>query len=148
MTDPNYDHKLVEPLRTLTPFNVTDGYCSSGAIISACGKYRYKLWREWRSGKTDQWEMWTDDVGAPVLDGAGVQLGEPKSCVFAMLNPSTADAEMDDPTIRRCVAFAKAWGYDRMEVVNLFAWRATDPKEVLSIWSNAVRRWRQQGARP
>jgi len=47
--------------------------------------------------------------------------------VFVMLNPSTADAEQDDPTIRRCAGFARAWGFGGMTVVNLFAFRATDP---------------------
>jgi hypothetical protein len=46
---------------------------------------------------------------------------------FIMLNPSTANAEQDDPTIRRCKAYALAWEYGRLEVVNLFAYRATDP---------------------
>lgn len=109
------------------------GYLNSGAKISPCGKYRYRLWREWRLGNSTQWDMWTEDDGSPALDGAGAQIGEPLSCVFVMLNPSTADGEQDDPTIRRCVAYAKAWGYDRMEVVNLFAWRATDPKELLAV---------------
>lgn len=109
-------------------------YINKGAIISACGNYRYRLWREWRlHPRPAQWRMWTDDDGAPVLDGAGQQLGEPLSCVFVMLNPSTADGDQDDPTIRRCVAYAKAWGYDRMEVVNLFAWRSTEPRTVLSM---------------
>lgn len=108
-------------------------YIQSGAQISPCGKYRYRLWREWRLGNSTQWDMWTEDDGSPALDGSGHQIGEPLSCVFVMLNPSTADGEQDDPTIRRCVAYAKAWGYDRMEVVNLFAWRATDPKELLAV---------------
>ena len=45
-----------------------------------------------------------------------------------MLNPSTADGEQDDPTIRRCVGFAKAWGFGSLIVINLFAYRATKPR--------------------
>ncbi len=76
----------------------------SGAEISSCGKYRYNLWRKIGNGE--------------------------KKCVFIMLNPSTADALLDDPTIRRCIAYAKAWGCAKVTVVNLFAYRATDPKEL------------------
>lgn len=46
---------------------------------------------------------------------------------FIGLNPSTADATLDDPTIRRCVGFAKAWGAGTLLMTNLFAYRATDP---------------------
>jgi hypothetical protein len=73
-----------------------------GAIISACGKFRYWLTREWDE--------------------------ERDRLLFIMLNPSTADAEEDDPTIRKCVGFAQRLGYGRLLVVNLYAYRATDPK--------------------
>lgn len=107
-------------------------YVSKGAVIR--GPYRYRLWREWRGFASDEnWNWLTNERGEVAVDGAGKPLGEPKSCVFIMLNPSTADAEKDDPTIRRCVAYAKAWGYDRLDVVNLFAYRATDPKTVLAM---------------
>lgn len=109
-------------------------YVDKGAIISACGKYRYRLWREWRSHPAPaQWEMWTEEDGSPCLDGAGQQIGEPKSCVFIMLNPSTADGDVDDRTIGRCVGFAKSLGYDRLDVLNLFAFRATKPAELLAL---------------
>lgn len=74
------------------------------AVISDCGRYRYTLEREW-------------------MTGSG-------TCLFIMLNPSTADAEQDDPTIRRCIGFAQRWGYKRLTVGNLFAYRATDPKDL------------------
>lgn len=74
------------------------------AVISDDGRYRYWLMR--RFG----------------LDGVPV--------VFIMLNPSTADAQQDDPTIRRCANYAKSWGGNELIVVNLFALRATDPKEL------------------
>jgi hypothetical protein len=50
-----------------------------------------------------------------------------------MLNPSTADAKSDDPTIRRCMGFARQWGYDTLSVRNLFPWRATDPDELSDV---------------
>ena len=108
-------------------------YVAAGATISSCGTYRYRLWREWRNHPAPaQWDMWEQN-GKPVVDGAGKQLGQPLACVFVMLNPSTADGETDDPTIRRCVRFAKALGFDRLEVVNLFAFRATDPADLLAV---------------
>lgn len=76
------------------------------AYITPCGKYRYILSRDWSDGQ-------------PL-----------KTVVFVGLNPSTADAEVDDPTIRRCVGFARTWGYNRLWMVNLFAFRATDPADM------------------
>lgn len=73
------------------------------AVLSPCGRYRYSLRREW-----------------------GVVAG--RTACFVMLNPSTADASIDDPTIRRCIGFARSWGCTALEVRNLFALRATDPK--------------------
>jgi len=61
---------------------------------------------------------------------AGTALGH--NVLFVMLNPSTADADLDDPTIRRCVGFADALDAEFMGVVNLFSVRATDPKELRS----------------
>lgn len=87
----------------LPGFEPTVPVVHSGATVSDCARYRYRLWRRW---------------------GDGPQLG------FVMLNPSTADAAVDDPTIRRCMGFARREGCDGIEVVNLFAWRATDPTEI------------------
>jgi hypothetical protein len=77
----------------------------TGAEISVCGRYRYTLWRRWATGP---------------------------QVLFVGLNPSTADATLDDPTIRRCIGFAKAWGYGGLLMANLFAWRATDPRHMLA----------------
>lgn len=49
---------------------------------------------------------------------------------FCLLNPSTADAKVLDPTLKRCLAFARLWNFDAMEVVNIFALRSTDPKQL------------------
>lgn len=73
--------------------------------MSSCGTYRYTLMRRWRAGAALR---------------------------FVMLNPSTADATLDDPTIRRCVGFAKREGYAALIVLNLYAFRATDPKALLN----------------
>lgn len=82
------------------------------AIISADQKYRYALVRD---GLRD---------GTPGHQYAG------RTVAFLMLNPSTADAQVDDPTIRRCMGFARTWGYDKLVVGNLFAYRATDPADL------------------
>lgn len=104
-------------------------YISKGADISLpMGTYRYLLWREWRGTHSRKNWRW---LGGK--DGAGAELGEPKSCLFIMLNPSTADGEFDDPTIRRCISFAKEWRYERLEVVNLFAYRASKPAVLFGV---------------
>lgn len=108
-------------------------YIRKHAIISPDGQYRYMLDREWRgSHARENWRWLMDGRGKIALDGAGAELGEPKPCIFVMLNPSTADADQDDPTIRKCVGFAKRWMFERIVVLNLFALRATDPKVILA----------------
>ena len=82
------------------------GHVGSGAEFSSCGRYRYTLWRTW-------------DAGAPPV-------------MFVMLNPSTADAAQNDPTIRRCIGFARDWGYGGVRVGNLFAWRTPYPRALRS----------------
>lgn len=119
----------LEKIRKAPPGAVHSGrYLDSGATISKDGRYRYLLWREWRGTHDPKNWNW---YGAK--DGNGVELGEPKPCLFIMFNPSTADGSKDDATIRRCVSFAKAWGYERLEVVNLFAFRATKPADLFAV---------------
>jgi hypothetical protein len=74
------------------------------AVISPCARYRYLLTRRL---------------------GPGL-----RTATFIMLNPSTADATHDDPTIRRCLGFARRWHCDRVAVLNLFAVRATEPADM------------------
>lgn len=74
------------------------------AFFSSCRRYRYLLMRR-------------------------VSLDEP-TCLFIMLNPSTADETQDDPTVRRCMGFARRWGFGVLAVANIFAWRATNPREL------------------
>lgn len=81
------------------------------AIFSPCGRYRYLLTRHLcREYKGDQ-------VGK-----------RGKVATFIMLNPSTADAARNDPTIRKCIGFAQRWQCETLQVLNLFAVRATLPR--------------------
>lgn len=77
-------------------------YLAMDAEVSECGRYRYWLSRR-------------------------LSMGE-RAILFVGLNPSTADASQDDPTIRRCVDYARRWGFDWLYMGNLMAFRSTDPK--------------------
>jgi hypothetical protein len=60
-------------------------------------------------------------------------VAEPRIVAFLMLNPSTADEDANDPTIARCIAFARAWGFDEIEIVNVYALRSTDPRGLWKV---------------
>jgi len=75
------------------------------ADLSPDGRFRYSLYRK-----------------------LAVEGGE--TITWVMLNPSTADASEDDPTVRRCMGFSAAWGFTHMYVVNVFAFRATSPDDM------------------
>lgn len=77
-----------------------------GAVLSPCRRYRYQLTRTW-------------DEKLPTV-------------AFVGLNPSTADATIDDPTVRRCIGFARDWGFGALVLVNLFALRSTEPSKLYS----------------
>lgn len=79
----------------------------SGALFDRSRRYRYRLWRIW------------DSTRPPAT--------------FVLLNPSTADEERDDPTMRRCCGFARRWGYGGIEVLNLFAWRSAAPAALRTV---------------
>ncbi len=83
---------------------VNDKHFKCGAQFSRCRTYRYALWRRWN------WRGYANQL------------------MFIGLNPSTADETQDDPTVRRCIRFAKDWGYSGLVMMNAFGFRATDPK--------------------
>ena len=85
-------------------FPVQDDVFSTHAKYSPCKGYRYTLTRKW-------------DAERPTI-------------AFIGLNPSTATETHDDPTLRRCVNYARAWGAGGLVMLNLFAYRATDPREM------------------
>lgn len=79
-----------------------------GADFSPCRRWRYTLWRSWEDEPT-------------------------RSCAFIGLNPSTADEINNDPTVTRCINFAKRWGFGKMWMLNIFAYRSTDPRQLYKI---------------
>lgn len=95
------------------------GTDESWAIFSDCRRYRYVLGREFSSGPI---VGTVGDVMRTVIDSRFI--------VWAMLNPSTADHEKLDPTLKRCEAFSRRWGYAGFYVVNLYAFRATEPTDM------------------
>ncbi len=88
-------------------FPLGDDRPDAGAIFDDERRYRYVLWRTW-------------DPAAP-------------RCCWIMLNPSTATEYQLDATNRRCVRFSKEWGYGGMDVLNIHAWRSTDPKKLYQV---------------
>jgi hypothetical protein len=78
---------------------------NAGAVVD--GPYRYSLWREW-------------DPDRPRL-------------LWVLLNPSTADANREDPTLRRCLAFSRTWSFGSLEIVNLYAWRSPTPEDLTRV---------------
>lgn len=84
----------------------------TGALFSPCRRWRYLLWRRWDPSK-------------------GVVM-------FVGLNPSTADETKDDPTIRRCIGYAKDWGYGALWMLNIFAFRATAPADMKRAGEDAI----------
>jgi hypothetical protein len=85
------------------------------AFIDLTGKYRYTLSR-----------VWNGNLGR---------------VVFILLNPSTADAFKDDPTVKKCISFAKHWNFGSLEIVNLFAYRSTDAKYLKNISDPVGIKW-------
>lgn len=85
-----------------------------GAVLSACRSYRYRLHRQLSLS------------------------AERRVVTFIMLNPSTADETVDDPTIRRCIGFAVGWGATDLNVGNAYAWRATSPVAMFNSGADIV----------
>jgi hypothetical protein len=82
------------------------------ATISDCGRYRYDLTRDWSEGRT----FHEDRL--------------PRTVCWVMLNPSTGDAELDDPTITRCIGFSQREHFDRLVIVNLYPYRTAYPTQL------------------
>ena len=78
---------------------------------------------------SDGWAHFSDDEKYRYLLGRHIS-DSPRRVLFIMLNPATADANKNDPTIRRCIGFANRWGFGTLEVVNLFAFRTSYVSEL------------------
>lgn len=85
-------------------------YTAGFGVGGSTSAYRYTLRREWQADLID------------TLSGNG------KHALYIMLNPSTADATRNDPTVAKCMRLARRWGFDAVEVRNIFALRSTDPR--------------------
>jgi hypothetical protein len=91
---------------------------AADAVISPCGNYRYWLHRSWVSGRG-----WV---------------------TFIMINPSTADASKNDPTMHKVIAYAKSMGFNGVIVVNLYAARSPDPETLLELDDPVGRQWNDE----
>lgn len=89
---------------------------SDNAEFSPCRQWRYTLHRQWE-----------ESAEFPQIGGGN------QGVAFLMFNPSTADETTNDPTIRKCIGFAKRWGYGRLIILNLFAYRSTDPTAIARV---------------
>jgi hypothetical protein len=76
-------------------------------VISACERYRYSLTRVWGRGS--------------------------RTVAWVMLHPTVGDVSLDDSTTRRVIEFSMRWGYDRLEIVNLFAYRAANARQLVGV---------------
>lgn len=93
------------------PLHDRDQETSASARFSRCRTWRYALWRTW-------------DAHAPYA-------------MFIALNPSTADEVLNDPTVTRCMGYARDWGYGGLCMTNVFAYRQTDP-ELMKLTGDPV----------
>lgn len=93
-------------------FHMPDGVIGSAVFGGENHCYRYLLTRSWQEDPD------------PELGG---------TLCWVMMNPSTATGDVDDATIRKCIAYSRKWRFSGMVVVNTFAYRATDQKRLLEV---------------
>lgn len=104
---------------------VTSGETSAWAITDSTNQYRYALGRMWDDYFFDRADWWNHDSPRPLW-------------VFGMLNPSKARHDVDDPTIRKCIGFAKRGGAGGFIVVNLMAYSETHPKNLAAAYAKGT----------